>query len=152
MKGYSVLLLVSFLFVSCTGKKPEKPNTAAMSAALMDADRAFSKVSEIRGLKFAYIQYIDSSGILLRPNTVPLIEGNAMDFISRSDDASFTMTWEPKKGFVASSGEMGYTYGIYSLKRNDADSVMYGTYVTIWKKQPDGKWKFVLHSGNEGVE
>jgi ketosteroid isomerase-like protein len=32
------------------------------------------------------------------------------------------------------------------------DTFFAGTYVSIWKKQPDGKWKFILDSGNEGIE
>jgi hypothetical protein len=44
---------------------------------------------------------------------------------------------------------MGYTYGIYTLIVND--SAYKGTYVTIWQKQADGTWKFVLDTGNEGV-
>ena len=26
-----------------------------------------------------------------------------------------------------------------------------GTYVTIWKKDADGNWKFVLDTGNQGL-
>ena len=117
----------------------------------MDADRYFSKLSEQKGLKVAFIEYIDNNGVLLRPNALPLTQGNAMDFISRSDDTAFKMTWEPKSASIAASGDLGYSYGIYSLKQNDEDSIQYGTYITIWKRQPNGKWKFVLHSGNEGI-
>jgi len=46
---------------------------------------------------------------------------------------------------------MGYTYGIYALALNQNDSLSFGTYVSIWKKQKDGTWKFVLDSGNEGL-
>lgn len=119
---------------------------------IMEVDRAFSKLSEQKGLKTAFVEYIDSNGVLLRPNSVPLTEGYAMDIISRSSDTGFTMTWAPKNGAVAASSDLAYTYGVYSYKQNNSDSVVYGTYVTIWKKQPDGKWKFVLQSGNEGVE
>jgi ketosteroid isomerase-like protein len=68
------------------------------------------------------------------------------------DDNSFTLTWEPMGGSVANSGELGYTFGVYSLKPNNEDTVLYGTYVSIWKKQTDGNWKFVLQSQNEGIE
>ena len=62
------------------------------------------------------------------------------------------MTWEPRGGSVANSGELGYTYGVYSLKPNNKDTRLYGTYVSVWKKQADGNWKFVLESQNEGIE
>jgi ketosteroid isomerase-like protein len=66
------------------------------------------------------------------------------------NDSSVQMTWEPQGGDIAASGELGYTYGIYEL-RDGGDNVQRGTYVTIWKKQEDGKWKFVLDSGNQGL-
>ena len=155
MKKNIFFLLTPLLLISCfdkNKKENEKAANAVLKAEIMDADRAFSKLSEQKGLKVAFIEYIDSNGVLLRPNTVPLVEGNAVDFISRSNDTAFKMTWEPKSASIAASGELGYSYGIYSLKQNDEDSIRYGTYITIWKKQPNGRWKFVLHSGNEGVE
>ncbi len=120
--------------------------------AMLETDRAFSKLSEERGMKHAFMQYVDSNGVLLRPNIMPLVGGEAINYISQSNDTSFTMTWEPNGGTVAKSGELGYTYGLYSLKPKDKDTIYYGTYVSIWKKQPDGKWKFVLETGNEGIE
>ena len=144
-------LLLLFCMASCFTKKKERNTNAAIKAEVMDADRAFSLFSEKNGLRAAFTEYIDSNGILLRPNTVPLVEGNAMDFISMADDKDFMMTWEPKSASVAASGDLAFTYGIYSMKPINSDSVQYGTYVTIWKKQANGKWKFVLHSGNEGV-
>ena len=61
------------------------------------------------------------------------------------------MQWKPKGGTIAQSGELGYTYGLYVLKPAGKDTTLYGTYVSIWKKQTDGSWKFVLDSGNEGI-
>jgi hypothetical protein len=29
------------------------------------------------------------------------------------------------------------------------DTVEYGNYVTIWKRFPDGRWKYVLDGGND---
>ena len=59
------------------------------------------------------------------------------------------LTWKPDGGEIATSGDLGFTYGIYKLEMKD--TVLKGTYVSIWKKQTDGKWKFVLDSGNEGI-
>jgi len=124
----------------------------AMKIEMMNADRAFSLMSEKQGLRKAYTEFIDSNGVLLRPGALPMAGGDAVDYITQSNDTSFLMTWEPKDASISASGDMGYTYGVYSLKPKAEDSVYYGSYVTIWKKQADGRWKFVLQSGNEGVE
>jgi ketosteroid isomerase-like protein len=53
---------------------------------------------------------------------------------------------------VALSGELGYTYGIYEVRsRGGIKTIGEGTYVTIWKKDRQGNWKFVLDAGNEGL-
>ncbi|MEP7141993.1 MAG: hypothetical protein ABI707_03935 [Ferruginibacter sp.] len=138
---------------SCFTKKPEPVKVAIdYKTEMMEADRAFSKLSEEKGMKYALMQYIDGKGVLLRPNAVPIVGVEAIDYISQGNDTSYTMTWEPNGGSIAKSGELGYTYGVYSYKPKNKDSVIYGTYVSVWKRQTDGKWKFVLQTGNEGVE
>jgi ketosteroid isomerase-like protein len=155
MNKFTLLLLTSLLFFSCRSRaKQENAEDKASSVRveLLNADRAFSAMSEEKGLRNAFLEFIDNNGVLLRPGSLPLAGGNAMDFITQSNDSSFTMTWEPKNATVSSSGDLGYTYGVYSVKPTGEDTVIYGSYVTIWKRQPNGKWKFVLQSGNEGVE
>jgi ketosteroid isomerase-like protein len=144
------LLLFICLF-SCKGKQPTA-NAEEIKTTIFETDRAFSKMSELKGLRNAYMEYIDSNGVLLRPNNNPIVGGEAINFISQSNDSGFVMTWEPKMATIAGSGDLAYTYGIYSYKAKNEDSVFFGSYVTIWKKQPDGKWKFVLQTGNEGLE
>jgi ketosteroid isomerase-like protein len=151
IKNLLFILLVPALASSCFTKKPEQ-QVVDYKTGMMEADRAFSKLSEERGMKYALMQYIDSKGVLLRPNAIPIIGVEAIDYISQGNDTSYTMTWEPNGGTIAKSGELGYTYGVYSYKPKNKDTVIYGTYVSIWKRQPDGKWKFVLETGNEGIE
>jgi ketosteroid isomerase-like protein len=118
---------------------------------MMDADRAFSKMSVEKGVKTAFLEYIDSNGVLLKPNQLPIAGADAIDYLIQINDSSYTMQWEPKGGGIAQSGELGYSYGLYAIKPSAKDTTLYGTYVSIWKKQADGSWKFVLDSGNEGV-
>ncbi len=143
------------LFMSCNSKAKqedkEEKNVAA-KVDMMNADREFSLLSEKEGLRKAYSEFIDGDGVLLRPGYKPMDGADAMDYIIQSNDSSFIMTWEPKDASLSSSGDLGYTYGVYSLKPKDADTVIYGSYVTVWRHQKDGKWKFVLQSGNEGLE
>jgi ketosteroid isomerase-like protein len=118
---------------------------------MMDADKAFSKLSAEKGMKTAFMEYIDSNGVLLRPNEMPIIGANAIDYLSQQEDKEYTLIWEPQGGTIAQSGELGYTYGIYKMQPKTIDTIMYGTYISIWKKQDDGSWRFVLDSGNEGL-
>jgi ketosteroid isomerase-like protein len=152
LKIVLLISLVSSVAFSCKSKKRQEPIATDYKAEMIAADREFSKLSEEKGMRFALLQYIDSNGVLLRPDAAPLVGGNAINFISQGNDTAYKMTWEPSGGTVAISGELGYTFGIYSLKPNNKDTVYYGTYISVWKRQPDGKWKFALETGNEGIE
>ncbi len=149
-----MLLIYIFPLVlfSCASKEKGEEIFVDYKPAMIQADRDFSKLSEQKGMRYAMMHFIDGKGILLRPNTLPIVGGDAINFISQGNDSSYTMTWEPNGGSIAKSGELGYTYGVYSFKPNNKDTVFYGTYVTIWKRQPDGTWKFSLETGNVGIE
>ena len=119
------------------------------TAEIIQADEAFSDLSKTQGMKRAFIEYIDNEGILLRAGHPPIVGANAIDFLSQVNDSPYTLTWSPAGAGIAASDDLGYSYGIYRLGLKD--TVLRGTYVSIWKKEKDGKWKFVLDSGNEGI-
>ena len=145
-----ILPALSFVFLllaSCKqkGNLPKKKSTVE----IIKADEAFSDLSKKEGMKRAFIEYIDNEGILLRPGHLPIIGANAIDFLSQVNDSSYILTWNPSGAGIAASEDMGYSYGIYKLELKD--TVLRGTYVSVWKKQKDGKWKFMLDTGNEGI-
>ncbi len=129
--------------------EPKKKNISAGKSEVIKTDEAFSNMSRQNGMKKAFIEYIDNEGILLRPNHPPIIGADAIEFLSQANDTAYTLTWKPSGGEVSAAGDLGFTYGIYTLSL--PDTTLYGTYVSIWKKQEDDKWKFVLDTGNEGI-
>src|SRR6185312_6529107 len=142
-----VFVCAILLLASCSEKKNVVKKLS--SDEILKADNAFSNLSKKEGMKRAFIEYIDNEGILLRGGHPPIIGANAIDFLSQVNDSSYTLTWSPAGAGLAASADLGYTYGIYKLELKD--TVLRGTYVSVWKKQKDGKWKFVLDSGNEGI-
>jgi ketosteroid isomerase-like protein len=156
MKKSVQYLVLFFLIFSITGcffpKKNNLLGNEKDKIELMNADNSFSNLSAEKGMKNAFLEYIDSNGVLLRPNVIPIAGADAVDYIIGLKDEGYTMTWKPNDATVAVSGELGYTYGTYLLQPSTKDTVFYGTYVSIWKKQDDGKWKFILQSANEGLE
>jgi ketosteroid isomerase-like protein len=51
---------------------------------------------------------------------------------------------------ISASGNLGYTYGLFNIHTTSGNLLGRGKYITIWKKQTDGTWKYVLDGGNEG--
>jgi ketosteroid isomerase-like protein len=142
----TVVLLLSSCQELAFRKKDERIDALN---AMQQTDADFSETSRRKGFKQAFLEYIDQDGTLLRPNRMPIVGADAVEYLSAINDSSVVLTWEPLGGDVAKSGDMGYTYGTYIMK--DSASESHGTYVTVWRKDPDGKWKFVLDSGNPGV-
>lgn len=143
-----LIFISMILMFSCNEEKQAKqpPSTSEM----INADLAFSDMCRQVGMKKAFLQYIDNEGTLLRPDHLPIIGADAINYISFLSDTSYTLSWKPVHAEIASSGDLGYTYGTFTLQL--PDTTLTGTYVNIWKKEKDGDWKFVLNSDNPGTE
>jgi ketosteroid isomerase-like protein len=47
---------------------------------------------------------------------------------------------------VSACGDLGYTWGSYTFTATDSLGATHrseGIFHTVWKRQPDGSWKFV---------
>lgn len=61
------------------------------------------------------------------------------------------LRWEPKLGAAASSGDMAYTVGravSVSRGQDGKPETRYVKYLSVWRRQPDGQWRYVADSGN----
>ncbi len=144
------LALMMFLLFSCDFSF--RKNDARIKAlnAMQQTDVDFAQMAEDKGFRKAFMEYMEEDAILLRDNHMPIIGADAVQYISSINDSSFTISWEPEGGDVAEAGDMGYTFGLYQLKTETGEQR--GTYITIWRKQKDGKWKYVLDAGTQGLE
>ena len=59
-----------------------------------------------------------------------------------------TLVWAPLLGRAAASGDLGYTVGTAELRVAGKPETSFLKYLTIWVRQPDGSWRFVLDGGN----
>jgi ketosteroid isomerase-like protein len=121
---------------------------------LYEVERRFCDLSAEKGAHEAFLTFIDDSCALLRPNRYPVIGKEKIKDLFNKPDKSYTLSWEPKFADISSSGDLGYTFGIYQVKMDSPEGQIVtkeGTYVTIWKKNQNGEWKFVLDTGNQGL-
>jgi ketosteroid isomerase-like protein len=142
----SVLLLQ----ISCNKASRHERNVRE----LLDIEREFAGESVVKGSQRAFLAYIDDSCVLLRANRSPVIGRQKIEEMFGTPDTSFTLNWDPLYADVSESGDMGYTYGIFKIEMDSPEGTLVtkeGTYATIWKKDRNGKWKFVLDTGNQGL-
>lgn len=129
-----------------------QPKQRVDPAELIEIDRAFSLLSSKTGMNEAFATYIATDGVILRNNSYPIVgRDRVIARLNQSSDTTFSLTWEPMYADMASSGDLGYTYGTYLVSSPTGDSLGVGSYVSIWKQQSDGTWKFVFDAGNGGL-
>jgi ketosteroid isomerase-like protein len=119
--------------------------------SLMEVDRQFSKLSEEQGIYTAFDTFMADSAIMYRDNAHPLMGRETIRGVL-SKGSKGSLRWQPFRAEVAASGELGYTLGKYVNDFTDSSGqiqVIKGYYITVWKKQSDGQWKFIFDTGNQ---
>lgn len=127
-------------------------NDKISSNILLEADRSFSKMSAEKGFFEAFDFYMDNDAVMYRDGQHPYMGRKAIRAILTSDPNT-TLTWEPTSAEIAESGELGYTLGRWEMASKDSTGTEkkgYGYYISVWKKQADGSWKYVFDSGISG--
>jgi ketosteroid isomerase-like protein len=141
MRVIAVLAFAVSLLAGCSDSSP-----GLAKADIIAADKAFSAMSVKVGPRAAFLEYFGSNAKLL--NVVRQgKDGVAEVFMQYPPTA--TMSWEPSYAEVSASGELGYTWGRYTLTvpsgtKGKEPMIQMGTYVTIWKHMAIGGWKVVL--------
>ncbi len=128
------------------GSNPGTGQTGREKAltSLIEAERAFSRTSEAKGIREAFLTYLAPDAVVFRPGPV---EGRPI--YEKMDPANpAVLTWEPEVAEVAASGELGYTSGPYQVRPGrGTEPTGFGHYISVWKKQTDGTWRVLLDIG-----
>ena len=139
--------LVSMLLAS---PAPNPRDPAAVKAELMRVDEEFSAAAQKLGVGEAFLRYAAADAVMLpeNQNAVKGLDGIRQQFAGFP--AGATLAWKPFHADAAASGDFGYTLGTFELRSGSADgqpSVRYGKYCSVWKRQADGSWKWVVDVG-----
>jgi ketosteroid isomerase-like protein len=113
--------------------------------AIRVADQEWARVFGAKDLKRS-VDFCADEATFMSPNAPAAVGKEA---IGKSFSAFFVLpdlqiTWHPLKVEVARSGELGYSTGVYEMTFRDAGGKTMtdrGKYVTVWKKQKNGRWK-----------
>jgi ketosteroid isomerase-like protein len=135
------------LFAAGTRAEEQKPGDAVR--AMVDAERRFYQTGQEHGTRAAFLTFLADDSIVFRPG--PL---NGREVWTKRAENGLDLIWEPTFAVMARSGDFGYTTGPAKWKASKTETKLlgYGTFVSIWKKQPDGTWKVALDAGTETPE
>ncbi len=123
----------------------EKRFPAAL-APVVEAEHAFAQHSIDHGMKPAFLAYAAPDGVVVNRNG-PV---NAIETWSKRDPApTGLLTWWPTYADVSRAGDLGWTTGPFEFREKPTQEKPDGTghFFTVWRKQPDGSWKWVLDLG-----
>lgn len=149
--GFNIMLF-GFIIILFTNLSCYRAGKGGFSDSLIETDRNFSNKSVEEGMFKSFLYYIADEGVILRDNTYPSKGKKALvEYFEAKSDTGFILSWEPLFERISGNGDLGYTYGIYANLDKETGKVLKGTYITIWEKQKDGSWKFVLDTGTEGL-
>lgn len=135
-----VLLLAipcAFAIAACaTRERPAEVTPAPVIAA----ERAFAADGAERGWAAAFRRAAAADAITLSPDPV-----NAQENLAQIEgDGANTLDWRPAYAGIASSGDFGFTTGPFQFRGRDG---IVGHYFTVWRRQPDGGWKWIFDAG-----
>ena len=148
VKALSFLLLLG----ACAPRVPALPAAPPAREELLRVDRAFSARASEKGVDVAFAEYAAEDATMLPMNGAPLIGKQAImeSFADSPKDVHVTLRWEPKAADV--SADLGYTWGTFVsvVEKGGEKTEKTGKYVSVWKRQAQGAWKWVIDIGNLG--
>jgi ketosteroid isomerase-like protein len=69
----------------------------------------------------------------------------------RTDPKGLRLIWGATYADVSAAGDLGYTLGVWQREAPAGDTgeikSSSGLFLTVWKRQADGSWKFVVDGG-----
>jgi ketosteroid isomerase-like protein len=114
-------------------------------APVVEAEHAFAQYSIDHGMKDAFLRFAAPDGVIFRREAVNAIEAWAR----RNPPPTGLLTWWPVYADVSRAGDLGWTTGPFEYREKPTDEKPgdTGHFFTVWRRQPDGSFKFALDLG-----
>jgi len=142
------IAIISTLLLLLISTAAQKPQSSSALKEMVETEQAFSKAAEVKGTRQAFMEFIADDGLLFRPRAV-----NGKKWMNEhpvpASDKRPLLAWQPAFAGIADAGDLGFTTGPWEFKDDikDVSPSGFGHFVTLWKKQNDSSWKFVLDLG-----
>lgn len=147
---FRALLLLSLGGCALLPRRAATPEQ--LRAQLLDADRAFAAAAAVRGLD-GWLEFLADDAVRIPRPGAAAVRGRAaireLDAPTFADPA-VQWRWQPLDAGVFADGRHGFTTGRFRLLRREGATERLlgeGAYVTWWRREEDGRWRVILHTG-----
>jgi ketosteroid isomerase-like protein len=130
-------------------------DVARETESLLQADRAWAQVASAGGNPDSVLSFWTEDARVAMSGA-PLVRGKAAlrQMVTSSFAVpGFHISWTPEQAVVAASGDLGYTVGTNTVSMPDSTgkaTPMIGRYITVWRKEADGRWRCVEDYSSPG--
>lgn len=140
-------LMVVATVISCT-TADQSVLIEQAKKAIVSTEQEFAEKVAREGVRAGFLEFAAPDAVLMRNDSLIIGKESITRYMKEppTDGPTISLSWKPDFVAVAGSGDLGYTYGKYVLTATDSlgtSEVNEGIFHTVWKKQPDGKWRFV---------
>ena len=119
------------------------------ASELMEVDRGFNEMAQNQGIARAFDHYLAKNALNLNGGYDAVTRSEVVaDYHRRRD--TLKMKWWPVTSKIATSGELGYTWGRfieYTTQDDGKVEEIHGKYITVWQKDEQGQWKSLTDMG-----
>jgi ketosteroid isomerase-like protein len=148
MKKIIQLILVSqvLLLTSCSAGLI-KTAKEELKTKIKLTENNFQKTLIEKGAAEAFYLYAADNAVIKRENDTLIVGKEAIKkYYSSLLYKNAIAQWEPDYIDISEDGTMAYTFGKYRWTITDSDgevTIYKGVFHTVWKREPDGSWKYV---------
>jgi ketosteroid isomerase-like protein len=139
VKDY-IATVVALLAASGAPASPRPAPRAASVGPVVEAERAFARAARTDGVNAAFLRYSAPDALVFQPEPT-----NAKAALAANPIPAIALKWWPAYAGIAASGDLGFTTGPYVAGAGERQG--FGWYFTIWRRQPDGSWRWILDHG-----
>lgn len=117
--------------------------------ALVDTERAFAQAATEKGIRDSFLEYFAEDSIAFNP--APISAADRLRTRPARPFSDYELRWEPRTGDIAASGELGWLTGPSTFidHTNPNAKPQYGNYLSVWRRQADGRWRVYIDIGSE---
>ncbi|MCX2743098.1 hypothetical protein OO013_04435 [Mangrovivirga sp. M17] len=144
----TINLLIGLLLISgCNYQKNNQPTESDVKYEITQVEKSFNEDLLENGVAEAFYNYAAPNAVILRGanNLIKGKEGIKKYYSSEKYNLAKAY-WKPEVIEISNDGTLASTWGKYKWISADSagkEVVLEGYFHTVWKKMPDGQWKYI---------